>query len=305
MPFPKEEIEPAKTVLDEFIGLLRNEGVIVRRPEFVNFSRRFQTLDWRSSGFCTASPRDVLLVIGNEIIEAPMTWRSRYFEIYAYRALIKEYFEKGAKWTAAPKARLKDDLFDEAFEVPQKGHDIRYVINEAEPTFDAADFVRCGRDIFVQRSNTTNYFGIEWVRRHLGPEYTIHEVISRCPQPMHIDTTFVPLAPGKLLVNPEFLDKSLLPPILKRWDVLEAPQPVPGLGATAEQMSSTWLSMNLLNIDEERIIVEKRQEPLIKALKDWGFKPIPCNFESYYGFGGSFHCATADIRRRGALQSYF
>ena len=63
--------------------------------------------------------------------------------------------------------------------------------------------------------------------------------------------------------------------------------------------------MNLLSLDEERIIVEKRQEPLIKALKDWGFKPMACNFENYYPFGGSFHCATADIRRRGTLQSYF
>jgi glycine amidinotransferase len=53
------------------------------------------------------------------------------------------------------------------------------------------------------------------------------------------------------------------------------------------------------------VVVEKRQEPLIQALKGWGFKPIPCAFESYYPFLGSFHCATLDIRRRGELQSYF
>jgi len=47
-------------------------------------------------------------------------------------------------------------------------------------------------------------------------------------------------------------------------------------------------------LDEERIIVEKRQEPLIKALKNWGFKPIPCAFENYFPFLGSFHCATLD-----------
>jgi glycine amidinotransferase len=121
---------------------------------------------------------------------------------------------------------------------------------------------------------------------------------------MHIDTTFMPLAPGKVLVNPEFLHKDELPDILKHWDILEAPQPVSGLGLSA-QLCSTWLSMNVLMLDEERVIVEKRQEPLIKALKDWGFKPIPCSFENYHGFGGSFHCATVDIRRRGKLQSYF
>ena len=28
-------------------------------------------------------------------------------------------------------------------------------------------------------------------------------------------------------------------------------------------------------------------------------KPLPCAFENYYPFWGSFHCATLDIRRRG------
>ena len=40
-------------------------------------------------------------------------------------------------------------------------------------------------------------------------------------------------------------------------------------------------------------------------LRDWGFEPIPCAFRHAYKFGGSFHCATVDIRRRGTLQSYF
>ena len=58
-------------------------------------------------------------------------------------------------------------------------------------------------------------------------------------------------------------------------------------------------------LDEERVIVEARQEPLIRALTDWGFRPIPCSFEAYYPFLGSFHCATLDVRRRGELRSYF
>jgi glycine amidinotransferase len=67
---------------------------------------------------------------------------------------------------------------------------------------------------------------------------------------------------------------------------------------------SQWVNMNVLSLDEERVIVEKSQESMIKALKDWGFKPIPCEFESYYPFLGSFHCATLDVRRRGLLRSY-
>ena len=31
----------------------------------------------------------------------------------------------------------------------------------------------------------------------------------------------------------------------------------------------------------------------------------PLEFLDYVAFGGSFHCATLDVRRRGGLQSYF
>lgn len=60
-----------------------------------------------------AMPRDILMVVGNEIIEAPMAWRARFFEYRAYRPLIKEYFQKGAKWTTAPKPTMADELYDQ------------------------------------------------------------------------------------------------------------------------------------------------------------------------------------------------
>lgn len=64
-------------------------------------------------------PRDVLLVVGDEIIEAPMAWRSRFFEYCSYRPLIKEYFKQGAKWTTAPKPTMSDDLYDQVTETQQ------------------------------------------------------------------------------------------------------------------------------------------------------------------------------------------
>jgi glycine amidinotransferase len=181
---------------------------------------------------------------------------------------------------------------------------MRYVTTESEPTFDAADFVRCGRDIFGQRSHVTNALGIDWLARHLGDQYRVHVVKTRCKQAMHIDTTLMPLAPGKVLVNPEFLDIERLPKIFRSWEVLVAPQPV----STATNPINTisgWANMNVLMLDEKRVIVEKSQEPMISALKKWGFTPLPCAFEAYYPFGGSFHCAILDIRRRGSLKSYF
>ncbi len=296
-------INKAQQELDELIHILESEGVKVRRPDIIQGNKRFSTPDWQSKGFCTACPRDGFLVIGDEIIETPMPWRSRYFEFRAYRNLFKEYFHQGAKWTSAPKPELVDDLYNYDFKPPEKGEPIRYIINEYEPVFDAADFTRCGKDIFVTKSNVTNSSGINWLRRHLGDTYTIHEIESTCPTPMHIDSTFVPLAPGKVLVNPDYINIDKLPPILKSWDILVGPEPNPVSGVPS--MCSKWISLNVLSLDEKRVIVEKDQETLIKALKDWGFEPIPCPFINYVPFGGAFHCATLDIRRKGELQSYF
>lgn len=65
------------------------------------------------SGMYGAMPRDILLVVGNEIIEAPMAWRARFFEYRAYRRIIKDYFNSGAKWTTAPKPTMADELYDQ------------------------------------------------------------------------------------------------------------------------------------------------------------------------------------------------
>jgi len=305
-PYPPAIIEAARRDLAEFIHILEAEGVRVRRLDAANFAAPFGAPEWQvSSGFCAANPRDPFLIIGNEILETPMADRSRYFEAWAYRSLFKEYFNAGAKWTAAPKPQLLDALYDQRYTVPGPQEPMRFVITEFEPVFDAADFVRCGRDIFCQTSNVTNHFGIAWLQRHLGEGYRIHTLQSRCPEAIHIDTTFMPLAPGKVLVNPEYLDMKSLPPMLKSWELLVMPTPLPRIKGDPLRLVSDWAGVNVLMLDEERVVVEKNQEPLIKCLKDWGFEPIPCSFEAYYPFLGSFHCATLDIRRRGELQSYF
>ena len=159
----------------------------------VDHRQRFATPGWSSRGFCNTCPRDSMLVIGDEIIETPMAWPCRYFETHSYRTLLKDYFRRGARWTAAPKPQLTDELFDPEFRTPGEGDPMRYILTEFEPVFDAADFVRAGRDLFVTRSNVTNRMGIEWVRRHLGDGYRVHEIESRCRTPMHIDTTILPL----------------------------------------------------------------------------------------------------------------
>ncbi|CAD0229570.1 glycine amidinotransferase [Planktothrix agardhii CCAP 1459/11A] len=76
----------------------------------IDFSQPYKTQDFEASGMYAAMPRDILLVVGDKIIEAPMAWRSRFFEYRAYRSLVKEYFQQGAKWTTAPKPLMSDGM---------------------------------------------------------------------------------------------------------------------------------------------------------------------------------------------------
>jgi len=305
--YPRRLIEPAQQELDGFVSLLHSLGITVTRPDAVDHRRRFATPDWASRGFCNTCPRDSMLVIGDEIIETPMAWPCRYFETHSYRRILKDYFRRGARWTAAPKPQLTDELFEKDFRTPGADEPMRYILTEFEPVFDAADFVRAGRDLFVTRSNVTNGMGIEWLRRHLGPGYRIHEIESRCRTPMHIDTTFLVLAPGKALINPDYIDVDRLPAVLDSWDILVAPEPEPvkELVLRTTSMCGKWLSMNILMVDETRVIAERHHTGMLRALEQWGFEPIPCDLMHYAPFGGSFHCATLDVRRRGTLESYF
>lgn len=309
MHYPKPLVDAAQAQLDGFIALLEGEGVTVRRPDKADFNRSFATPDWRSRGFCSTCPRDGFLVVGDEIIETPMSWRCRYFEGFPYRTLFKEYFLAGARWTAAPKPQLLDSLYDPDYQVPAPGEPLRYVINNSEPVFDAADFLRCGTDIFYQISNVTNEVGVAWLARHLGGRYRLHRIETRCRDPLHIDSTLMLLAPGKLLVNPEFIDVDRLPSLFKSWDRIVAPMPDPYSSsefmARFFSMCSKWISLNVLMLDEKRVIVDKTQVSLIKTLAAHGFEPLPCAFTDYLPFGGAFHCATLDIRRRGELNCYF
>jgi glycine amidinotransferase len=300
-PFPPERIAAARAELDELVRILEGEGVKVRRPDPIAHHKPYTALHWTSTGLYAAMPRDVLLVVGEEILECPPAWRSRYFETFAYRSLLKEYSRRGARWSAAPKPELRDEIYNHAWKEPSEGDPLSLAITDLEPTFDAADFIRCGRDIIAQRSNVTNQFGIDWLRRHLGPDYRIHVYEFNDSHPMHIDATLAPLAPGKLLINPERVP--VVPEIFKGWDILRAPRPnIPD--SHTLYMTSKWINMNILMLDEQRVLVERQDEPMIAAMKSWGFQPILCDFRHFNSFGGSFHCATVDVRRRGKLRSY-
>lgn len=288
---PSELLAAAERELDALSRRLESEGIDVRRPEPQRYDVPFSTPNWTSAaGLYGAMPRDLALVVKDTIIEAPMAWRCRYFEVNAYRDLFCGYFQRGARWIAAPRPRLLDAAYHD------EGSDsIAGTVCETEPLFDAADFLRFDNLMIGQLSNVTNRLGVEWLRRHLPSGVQLELITPSDSKPMHIDATLLPLGEGKLILNPERLSEC--PASLTGWEARAAPFPTKAVGPPL-YMSSDWLSMNLLSLDCERVLVEAQETGMADFLRSWGFEPIPVAFRNFQALGGSFHCATLDIRRR-------
>jgi hypothetical protein len=135
-PFPERIIEETEEDLNAFVAVLEELGITVKRPETWPHEATFSTIHWESEGFYNYCPRDVLLVIGDHIIETPNVIRSRSQESFSYRKMMVEYFRSGAKWYSAPKPMLLDSLFD--VEARQAGTGARRVADD-RPGRDKAD----------------------------------------------------------------------------------------------------------------------------------------------------------------------
>jgi len=70
--------------------------------------------------------------------------------------------------------------------------------------------------------------------------------------------------------------------------------------------SSRWLSMNVFSVTHDKIVVEEGEKKLIQLLEgEHGFDVLGIPFRNVFEFGGSLHCSTWDIRRRGEKKNYF
>ncbi|WP_228387138.1 hypothetical protein [Streptomyces katsurahamanus] len=120
-PKPPEMIDRANEQLAGLVSLLRSHGVTVRRPEAPRLAEPVRTPSFEvPHQYCVVCPRDVMITVGHEIVEAPMSRRARYFEYQAYRKLVYEYWnaDPRAVWTVAPKPSMADSIPDLAWVSP-------------------------------------------------------------------------------------------------------------------------------------------------------------------------------------------
>ncbi|MGD2040945.1 MAG: serine/threonine protein kinase [Anaerolineae bacterium] len=322
-PLPADLTEQATEQMDALAKMMEERGIRVDRPTPLDFGQKVQTPDWeQDSMFGCMPPRDVLMVVGHEILEATMGQRSRWYEYLCYRPLLEQYFQEDPNfvWEAAPKPRLSDASYVENYwhnwynvwtyeEKTERMEKLQFQLTEKEPIFDAADIIRFGKDLFMQRSAITNAAGVEWLRRHFEPKgFRVHEVaFGGTVQPWHIDCTVFAPREGVLVQNPDWLP--LRPEFhelfkINGWEIVLAappsrPQPHP------YSFCSTYLSNNTFSLDPNTLCIESGEVQLMEQMDRLGFEVIPVDFFEVSPFGGGLHCATTDVHREGDCEDYF
>ena len=294
--FSQRVIEETEEDLSRFAEVLASHGVTVHRPDAYDTTVRYSTPDWTAHGFHTYCPRDVLTVVGDRVIESPCAMRSRFFESFAYRAILVDFLRSGARWFSAPKPMLRDSAYESLS--PGK----RTPRND-EPVFDAANVLRFGYDLLYQVSSSGNTLGAQWLQMMLGDKYTVHcveDIYYGC----HIDSTFVALRPGLVLCNPARVSSENLPNLFNGWEAIYSPPMTNCHPGNGWFIGSDWIGMNVFSISPSVVVVDQDQRPLISLLDRHGLNVIPLPLRHARELGGGFHCVTLDVRRRGVLERY-
>ncbi len=340
---PQWFVDEINEDLENLSNILRDYGAIVYRPNVHNISKIYSSPFWSSSGNNIYNVRDLNLVVGNNIIESPSHNISRYFETTAlYDIWYEKYFEKGFKWIAGPKPRLAKDPVLPYFRNEQEreltDEDISHKeltggrleklhkLSEEEILFEAANTVRMGKDLLYLVSSSGNRKGAKWLQSVLGNDYKVH-ITDSLYRASHLDSTVLCLKPGLVLLNSKRANPNNLPKIFDKWEKIWFDDVAPttkeelnfqnevrdeiakellslGFKTNLGYMSSPWVGMNLLSLDQKTVLVDKRQTKMIKLLESYNFEVITVSLRHMYTQGGGIHCATLDTVRESQLERY-
>jgi glycine amidinotransferase/scyllo-inosamine-4-phosphate amidinotransferase 1 len=286
--YPEQLIEETQQDLDDIARTLESLGVKVHRPDERNFSDKIITDNWEVDGYYNYCPRDSMLVINDKVIATPMTLRHRSNEAETCKRLFDQNH-----WVDAPKPKLLDSIY-------QREDLSKPTLLDGEPIFDAANVIKHNNDLLYLISNTGNKDGAKWLERYckenFGNEYNVH-LAENVYAYIHIDTTFVFLGEGKVLLNPSRVNWGNIPAFLHRFDKIWAPEPYPTQVMNDWCPASPWLGMNILPINDKLCMVEEHQTLLMRELNKWGIESIPTKMRHARTFSGGPHCVTLDVVR--------
>jgi glycine amidinotransferase len=92
---------------------------------------------------------------------------------------------------------------------------------------------------------------------------------------------------------------------LRSWRYIVPPEPDAGAFPVYDDsedlvLTSPYIDLNVLSIDENTVLVNLECTGLVKTLEAEHFTVVPVRHRHRRVFGGGFHCFTLDTRRDGA-----
>lgn len=340
---PKWFVDEINEDLENLSNTLKSFDIVVKRPKSYDISKIYSSPFWSSTGNNIYNARDLHLVVGNTVIESPSHNISRFYEATAMYDIWYEYFEHGFRWISGPKPKIENKVYHPYFrdenERELTEEDLRHQeladgrieklhkLSNNEILFEAANTLRMGKDLLYLISSSGNLKGAQWLQSILGDDYRVHTT-DKIYRSSHIDSTVLCLKPGLVMLNSKRVNQNTVPELFKNWDKIWFDDVAPisenelkfqkeirdpifkelndiGFDSNLGSMSSPWVGMNFLSIDQKTVLVDKRQINLIKVLESYNFDIIPVTLRHMYTQGGGIHCATLDTVRDSKFENYF
>ena len=256
-PVPDWIIDETNEDLHQLCDTLSKLGVEVVRPNGMNF----QTHD----GLYNYCPRDRLLVLGDTIVDTAMMYPCRDMEYQCYIDIL----EDAGRIITMP-----------------RGQGL---------VLDAANILRLGENrLLYLESASGNKSAYHWLLANLPPTTSIE--LCNFYAGVHIDSTIVPLREGLVLLNGSRVNGGNCPRVFADWEKIYVDDVVPQ-EFYQYPYASKWIALNMLSVDPQTVILDKKQHALSSILEKKGFTVVPLELRHSRTLGGGFHCVTLDLVR--------
>jgi len=257
-PVPQHIVDQANRELDILSETLTRHGVVVRRPQPMNFIE--------TQGMYNYCPRDRLLVWKDTVVDVNMMYPCRNQEIANYGRIL----EQAGRIITMPR--------------------------DSGMILDAANVCRLGDTWLFLESASGNRAAYEWLCEQF-PEVNIELCnfysgvhIDSTIVPLREGTVLLNASRVNSDNCPRAFDFWE-----KIWvtDDMIVPQ-----SFYQYPYASKWIAMNMLALDPETVIIDVAQTQLQQVLKKIGIDSIPLTLSHSRTLGGGFHCVTLDTKRQ-------
>ncbi len=257
---PDVVTQQAQEDLQHMADVLESRNITVYRPTITK------------PNWCYSS-RDIMLSIGNRIIECPTMYTSRIDEADDHYADIKqEAIADGCDWIKAPAPQTEDD-----------------------PTFDAANVLKFNNHLLYLVSSTGNLAGARWLQECVGSDFEVvtwEDIYAFA----HIDSTIHSLDERTIALNSERVSEENIPAFLRDHRKVWVNE-MAHSDFHVFPFASVWIGFNMLSISPETILADPIQIKLKEQLVAFGFEVLDIPMRQGRTLGGGQHCTTLDLHR--------